>query len=51
MPPRETLDWDLAGRTFGGPGGRGPRAVYAQVRDAAGNWSPVFAATIEWVAQ
>ena len=50
MPLRETLDWNLADRTFGGSGGRGLRAVYAQVRDAAGNWSPVFSATIDWVA-
>ncbi len=50
MPPRETLAWDLADRTFGGSGGQGLRAVHAQVRDAAGNWSPVFSAAIEWVA-
>jgi Zn-dependent metalloprotease len=50
MPARTRLTWDLADTTFGGPGSRGVRRVYAQVRDAAGNWSPVFSDAIEWVA-
>jgi len=49
MPAREALTWDLADRTFGGTGRPGLRPIFAQVRDAAGNWSPVFSDTIEWV--
>ena len=49
MAPRATLTWDLADTTFGGSGSKGVRRVYAQVRDAAGNWSPVFSDKIEWV--
>ena len=50
MDARETLTWDLADTTYGSAGARGMRRVYAQVRDAAGNWSPVFSDAIEWVA-
>ena len=50
MPVRETLAWDLADATYGGPSGPGPRRVYAQVRDAAGNWSEVFFDEIELLA-
>ncbi len=50
MPARTSLTWDLADTTFGGSGSRGVRRIYAQVRDAAGNWSPVFSDAIEWVA-
>ena len=48
MSARETLVWDLADTTFGGSGTTGERRVYAQVRDAAGNWSPVFSDGIVW---
>ena len=51
MPARETLPWDLADTTYGSTGARGPRTIYAQVRDEAGLWSAVFSDTIEWVAQ
>ena len=47
---RETLAWDLADTTYGSTGARGMRRVYAQVRDEAGLWSPVFSDVIEWVA-
>ena len=49
MPIRDALAWDLADATYGGPAGPGLRAVYAQVRDAAGNWSAVFGDDIEWL--
>ena len=49
MEAREALSWDLADTTYGSAGARGLRQVYAQVRDAAGHWSPVFADVIEWV--
>ncbi len=47
MPVRESLPWDLADTTYGGSGAAGVRRVYAQVRDAAGNWSDVFSDDIE----
>jgi hypothetical protein len=47
MPVRETLAWDLSDTTYGGSGEPGDRRVYAQVRDAAGNWSKVFRSQIE----
>ena len=50
MEARETLAWDLADTTYGSAGARGMRRVYAQVRDEAGLWSPVFSDVIEWVA-
>jgi bacillolysin len=50
MDAREMLVWDLGDTTFGGGGSRGVRSVYAQVRDAAGNWSRVFSDSIDWVA-
>jgi hypothetical protein len=50
MEARETLQWDLADTTYGSTGARGPRRVYAQVRDEAGNWSAVVSDVIEWVA-
>ena len=49
MPPRESVAWDLSDTTYGGRGKPGSRTVYAQVKDAAGNWSKVFSDTIEWV--
>jgi hypothetical protein len=49
MPIRDTLAWDLRDAALGGGDSLGPRAVYAQVRDAAGNWSDVFADDIELV--
>ena len=48
MPVRDAFKWDLGNTTFGGPGTKGTRRVYAQVRDAAGNWSPVFSDGIIW---
>ena len=45
---RASIAWDFADTTFGGSGGPGDRWVYAQVRDAAGNWSDVFADRIAW---
>jgi bacillolysin len=51
MPVRQTLAWDLADRTYGGPAGPGTRRVYGQVRDAAGNWSEVFSDQIELLAR
>jgi hypothetical protein len=50
LPVRETLAWDLAEGTYGGPVRTGARRVYAQVRDAAGNWSDVFFDQIELLA-
>ncbi len=47
MPVRASISWDLADTTFGGSGDAGVRRVYAQVRDAAGNWSDVFSDKIE----
>jgi hypothetical protein len=47
VPFRERLAWDLEDRTFGGSSEPGRRTVYAQVRDAAGNWSDVFSDDIE----
>ncbi len=47
MPIRDGLSWDLSDRTYGGSGKPGLRRVYAQVRDAAGNWSRVFFDEIE----
>jgi hypothetical protein len=48
MPFREGLPWDLAERVYGGDGQPGQRAVFAQVRDAAGRWSAVFSDGIDW---
>jgi Zn-dependent metalloprotease len=48
MPIRDTVRWDLSDTTWGGSGKPGTRRVYAQVRDAAGNWSDVFSDAIEW---
>ena len=47
MPVRATLAWDLVDATLGGTPGAGPKAVYGQVRDAAGHWSEVFSDDIE----
>ncbi len=47
MPIRDEVAWDLSDTTYGGSGKPGVRRVYAQVRDAAGNWSDVFSDTIE----
>jgi hypothetical protein len=49
MPIRETLTWDLADTTYGGSGDPGSRKVFAQVRDAAGNWSNVFSDEIDLI--
>jgi hypothetical protein len=46
-PARPTYAWDLDDTTFGGTGDPGMRRVFAQVRDAAGNWSEVFEDSIE----
>jgi hypothetical protein len=48
MPARETVKWDLGDTTYGGSGKKGSRRIYAQVRDAAGIWSPVFSDAIVW---
>ena len=45
--PRERCPGTWPTRTFGGSGEAGARRVYAQVRDAAGNWSDVFSDEIE----
>jgi hypothetical protein len=50
LPVRESVAWGLGDKSYGGSGKRGTRRVYAQVRDVAGNWSPVFSDAIEWVA-
>ena len=50
MPIRDTLTWDLTDASLGGTAGSGLKAVYAQVRDAAGNWSDVFGDEIELLA-
>lgn len=50
MPIRDTLPWDLRDTSLGGDGLPGPKTIYAQVRDAAGNWSEVFADDIELLA-
>ncbi len=50
MAVRDTIAWDLADQTLGGSGRPGLRRVYAQVRDAAGNWSAVFSDKIEWLS-
>jgi len=49
MPVHEMLTWDLADTTYGGSGGPGTRKVFAQVRDAVGNWSSVFSDEIELI--
>jgi hypothetical protein len=46
-PVRATYAWDLRDRTFGGSGEPGLRRVFAQVRDAAGNWSERFEDSID----
>ena len=50
VPARETLAWDLADAGLGGTPGTGPKAVFGQVRDAAGHWSDVFSDDIELLA-
>lgn len=50
MPVRDSLAWSLVDPAYGYGQGAGPRAVYGQVRDAAGNWSDVFSAGIELLA-
>jgi hypothetical protein len=47
MPIRETLAWNLVDPSLGGTPGAGPKAVFGQVHDAAGNWSDVFSDEIE----
>lgn len=47
MPIRDSLAWDLTDASVGGAAGPGLKGVYAQVRDAAGNWSDVFGDEIE----
>ena len=49
MPVRSTVRWDLSDTTYGASGKPGTRRVYAQFRDAAGNWSKVVSDGIEWV--
>jgi hypothetical protein len=48
MPVRDQFTWDLGDTTFGASGAKGPRRIYAQVRDVAGNWSQVFSDGIIW---
>jgi hypothetical protein len=50
LPIRDAIAWDLSDESLGGTGGPGIKAVYAQVRDAAGNWSDVFGDDIELLA-
>ncbi len=50
MPVRASVSWNLADTTYGGSGGAGERMVYAQFRDAAGNWSTVVSDEIELLA-
>ena len=38
--------WSLVGSAYGGSTANGTRSVYAQFRDGAGNWSPVYQDTI-----
>jgi len=47
MPIRENLAWNLVDPALGCTPGAGPKAVFGQVRDAAGNWSDVFSDEIE----
>ncbi len=46
-PIRDALAWNVTDPAYGYAADPGPRAVYGQVRDAAGNWSDVFSASIE----
>ncbi len=47
LPVRDSVSWDLLDTTYGGSGKAGERRVFAQLRDAAGNWSKVFSDKIE----
>jgi hypothetical protein len=38
--------WSLAGSAYGGSLANGTRFVYAQFKDGAGNWSPIYADAI-----
>ena len=49
MPVRDEVSWSLADTSYGASGQNGKRRVYAQFRDAAGNWSKVVSDGIEWV--
>jgi hypothetical protein len=51
MSIRDSLEWDLGDSAWGGTSDLGTKMVYAQVRDAAGNWSDVFSDAIELVAE
>jgi Zn-dependent metalloprotease len=51
MSIRDSLEWDLGDGAWGGTSDLGTKMVYAQVRDAAGNWSDVFSDAIELVAE
>ncbi len=44
MPFRETLRWLLTDTAWGGTTGDGPKRVWVQLRDRAGNWSEPFSA-------
>ena len=50
MSIRDAFSWDLTDIALGGSAGPGMKGVYAQVRDAAGNWSDVFWDEIELLA-
>jgi hypothetical protein len=50
VPVRTSVAWDLADTTFGGSGQPGVRRVYAQFRDAVGNWSDVVSDDITLLA-
>jgi bacillolysin len=43
-----SVAWDLTAAVYGGGPAAGQKTVYAQVRDAAGNWSAVFSDSIDY---
>lgn len=43
------INWNLLDRRYGGDAAIGPKAVYLQLRDGAGNWSAVRKATIQYL--
>lgn len=44
----QTLNWDLANRSYGGHDGTGERTVCILFQDNAGRWSPVITDTIDY---
>lgn len=44
----QIVDWDLTDSRYGGTAGTGARAVYVQVHDRSGKWSPSISDTIRF---